>query len=66
MAKPFRRQPEAPKPLSNEEIAHNRGIVHSHMPEFVPFIQELYNLGMIEGWRAVKHAEVTTNNTDDN
>ncbi len=28
-------------------------MVHQHMPDAIPMIRELANLGMIDGWRSV-------------
>lgn len=36
-----------------EAIAKRRAFVHEHLPEAVPFIQELHGFGMIDGWRNV-------------
>lgn len=42
-------------------IASNRALVHEHLPEALPFIKELHELGMIPGWRAVEAVEVFPN-----
>jgi hypothetical protein len=42
-------------------VHQNRALVHEHMPEALPFIKELHELGMIDGWRNVE--EVTLNPT---
>jgi len=46
----------APRALSHAEteaVARNKAFVQENMPELVPFIRELHELGMIAGWRAV-------------
>lgn len=46
----------APRALSQAEtdaVARNKAFVQENMPELVPFIRELHELGMIAGWRAV-------------
>lgn len=42
-------------------VAENRALVHEHLPEALPFIKELHELGMISGWRAVESVEVFPN-----
>lgn len=52
---PGRRQ-DASRPLSSAEVeavGRNKAFVQENMPELVPFIRELHDLGMIAGWRAV-------------
>lgn len=38
---------------SDDDIAHSKQIVHQYAPELVPFIRQLYEMKMIDGWRAV-------------
>ena len=43
-------------PLSARDMERARevkSLVHQHMPEAIPMIRELANLGMIDGWRSV-------------
>ncbi|MDR9834871.1 hypothetical protein [Herbaspirillum huttiense] len=43
-------------PLSGRDMERARetkSLVHQHMPEAIPMIRELANLGMIDGWRSV-------------
>lgn len=52
------------KPLSaaaQARVAENRALVHEHLPEALPFIKELHELGMIDGWRDVVEVEVFPN-----
>lgn len=35
------------------EIAHKRALIHTHLPDAVPFVKELHEFGMIDGWRSV-------------
>lgn len=49
------------KPLPDHEIeriSEVRAEVHRYLPELVPFINELYELGMVDGWRCVKNVTV--------
>lgn len=41
-----------------EIIARRRALVHEHMPELVPEIKALADLGMIDGWRNIQRFEV--------
>lgn len=61
---PAPRQP--PAPLSAEEKARAAATARQAkelMPEIVPMVKELYELGMIDGWRNVT---ITPLNGDDN
>jgi len=43
-------------PLSGHDMERARetkSLVHQHMPDAIPMIRELANLGMIDGWRSV-------------
>lgn len=40
-------------PAEVEAVSRNKAFVQENMPELVPFIRELHDLGMIAGWRAV-------------
>lgn len=54
-----------PRPLTVREkatVAANRNAVLMHLPEMEPFIKELYEAGMIDGWRSV--GEVVLLNVD--
>lgn len=35
-----------------------RAAVHEHVPEALPFIKELHEMGMIDGWRNVESVEM--------
>lgn len=35
------------------EVAKNRELVRLHIPEMEAFVKELYEAGMIDGWRSV-------------
>lgn len=62
--KPAPRLP--PPPLSDAEkakAAETAGQAKALMPEIVPIVKELYELGMIDGWRDVT---ITPLNGDDN
>lgn len=39
-------------------VAGNRAAVHAHLPELVPFIKELHEAGMIDGWRGVSEVKL--------
>lgn len=57
--------PEPPRPLSKAEqarVAEVRAQVHEHIPEALPFIKQLHEFGMIEGWRNVKSVTVSGDN----
>jgi hypothetical protein len=41
-----------------ERLQRFRADLHQHMPEFEPFIMELYALGMVDGWRCLKEVKV--------
>lgn len=50
-----------PPPLTERQqarVAENRALVLEHIPEAVPFIKDLHELGMIDGWRSVESVEV--------
>jgi len=40
-------------PAQTAQVARNKALVCEHMPELVPFIKELHEAGMIDGWRGV-------------
>lgn len=40
--------------------AENRDLVREHLPEALPFIKELHEMGMIDGWRNVESVELLT------
>lgn len=45
------------QPLTTAEqarVAETRAAVREHLPEAMPFIKELHELGMIDGWRDVE------------
>lgn len=50
---PPSRPPRALTEREVEEVAARRRVVIEHMPEMVPVIKELQELGMIDGWRNV-------------
>lgn len=39
-------------------IARRRVLIHEHMPELLPEIKAMVELGMIDGWRNIKSVEV--------
>lgn len=43
-----------------ERINRNREAVYRLLPEMVPFIKELQQLGMIEGWRTIESVRPLT------
>ena len=45
--------PRALSPAETDAVARNKVFVLENMPELVPFIHELHQLGLIDGWRAV-------------
>ncbi|SCX40325.1 hypothetical protein [Nitrosospira sp. Nsp1] len=54
------------RPLSELEQAHaaeNRRLVRTHMPELIPEIRELAELGLIDGWRNVMSIEILKKGT---
>lgn len=54
-------------PLSEREqaqIAERRALHHQYMPEFLPFVREMHELGLIDGWRSVRKIEVFKKNTE--
>jgi len=62
---PTTKEPEKRKAraLTEEEksqIAERRAMVHSHLPELVPFIKELHERGAVDGWRCVRKVEIFT------
>lgn len=53
-------------PLSEaerERVARNIELVKQYLPEAVPFIKEMHELGLIDGWRSVRVVEVFKKNT---
>lgn len=49
------------RPISaaaQQRALENRAAVHEHMPEMLPVIKELHELGMIDGWRNVEEVTV--------
>lgn len=46
---------------AQERVATNRALVHEHMPEMLPVIKELHELGLIAGWRNVEEVTVLSN-----
>ena len=48
-------------PAQMEKVARNKAAVCEHMPELVPFIRELHEAGMIDGWRGVIEVGVFQN-----
>lgn len=54
-------------PLSareQEQVAERRALHHKHLPEFLPFVTEMHELGLIEGWRSVRTVTVFDKNTE--
>ena len=56
-----KRAPRPPTAAEQERAAANRALVREHLPEVLPFIKELHELGMIDGWRNVEEVTVTPN-----
>lgn len=57
--------PRPPAPISEEEaerIRRDIALVKAHMPELVPFIKELHEAGLIDGWRAVQNVQAFSKN----
>jgi len=53
--------PRVLQPLSDIEqarVAEKRQLVKTHMPELVPEIKELVELGLIDGWRNVRTVKI--------
>ena len=46
------------KPDEQAQVARNKASVYAHLPEAVPFIKELHEAGMIDGWRGVVSVDV--------
>ena len=49
--------------LSQEREAEVRALraqVHAHIPEMVPFVKDLSDLGMIPGWRCMRRFRLLT------
>lgn len=49
------------RPLTEREqvrAAENRALVREHLPEALPFIKDLVDEGLIDGWRNVESVEV--------
>lgn len=63
-ASPAQANPSRPaRPLTEREqarVAENRALVREHLPEAMPFIKDLHEAGLIEGWRNVETVEVFT------
>lgn len=58
--------PRALRPLSEIEQARateNRRLVRKHMPELIPEIRDLAELGLIDGWRNVRSVEILKKGT---
>ena len=56
-------QPETAKlpPLSDDQravVAGRYGLIKEHMPEIVPLIRELHDVGLIDGLRAIASVEL--------
>jgi len=66
------RSPSPPSPLpagegrkaraltaeERERVEANRAEVHRHLPELVPFVRELHQGGVVDGWRCVRRVKV--------
>lgn len=50
---PPRRPPRELKGLEKEQVSMRKAAVYEHLPELVPFIKELHEAGLIDGWRSV-------------
>lgn len=46
-------------PAAQARVRENRALVHEHLPEALPFIKELHELGLIDGWRNVEDVTMT-------
>lgn len=59
-------EPRVLRPLTEieqERVAKNRSLVRKHMPELLPEIRELVELGLIDGWRNVTKVEILKKDT---
>lgn len=45
---------------AEERAQATRALIKQHLPEAVPFIRELHQLGMIDGWRNVHSFRLIT------
>lgn len=57
-AEPVRKPLRDLKPEEQAKVARNKASVYAHLPEVVPFIKELHEAGMIDGWRGVGSVEL--------
>lgn len=55
---PVRRPLRTLSVAEQAKVAENRAAVHEHLPEMLPFIKELHEAGMIDGWRSVVKVEL--------
>lgn len=58
---PLKGEGAKPLPLTSADqarIASNRALVREHMPDALPFIKDLHEMGLISGWRDVVEVEV--------
>ena len=55
---PQRRRPPALSEQEKAVVARRRALVHEHMPELLPEIKAMVEMGLIDGWRNIKSVEV--------
>jgi hypothetical protein len=65
---PVKRPLKVLSAAESERVAENKAVVLKHMPELVPVIKELHEVGLIDGWRSVGavviHASTGSARTD--
>lgn len=47
-------------PEREDEIRELRANVREHIPELVPFIKDLVDAGVVEGWRCLRRFRMNT------
>ena len=55
---PVRRPLRELKPKEKELVERRKAEVHKLIPELVPIIKEMYEFGMINGWRSVGNVKI--------
>ena len=53
-ADPVHRPLRQLNPAELAQVARNKASVYEHLPELLPFIKDLHDAGMIDGWRRVE------------
>lgn len=41
--------------MNRDQVAANVARIKADLPEFIPFFKELYELGMVTGWRDITY-----------